>query len=394
MTPMNDNVRKEFKKLNGFDPLEIFKQGSQYFWKTNPAAWQKFVDYRKDLCFRQKKYVLDLMAGVREKKKDFELMLTVIDVTMEPGLADYISEDTAKLFSLQKKYDLTLQIEDPSLFWSGKPERYDTLGEYYKKYVKDISKLVLDCNVMDNHKKGFGGLPSEKPTGAEIRQITYNMDITGSRPAFYSEATLFENDYRNIGSILARDTVLTEENEAQWRVKTPYTVYVRTGKKDLLTKLDGEIWFAGEGDNVMVPAGEHVLSFESEQRYFDLASLKPKLLYLSGELKWANFLNNSVEFSYDSNFVPCYAIFNKRPAKIIVDSKKLSCQILEKDGGFSVKLPAGDHIARIMVGAGVSSLIEKSGVILLSLIIIFGFFTSVIFLGLFMIIQLKRKFAP
>jgi hypothetical protein len=150
-TPMNDTVRREFRKMHGFDPLEIFDQNSIHFWKNSPEDWRKLAAYRKDLCYQLKAAYLDMLKGVKKKKKDFEVMVTAIDTEMEPSLGDYLAQDTGKLLALQKKYGFTLQVEDPSMFWSGKPERYETLGKYYRRFVKDKNRLVLDCNVLDNH---------------------------------------------------------------------------------------------------------------------------------------------------------------------------------------------------------------------------------------------------
>jgi uncharacterized protein YdaL len=390
-TPMNTIVRREFRKLRGFDPIDIFNAQSPHYWQTSPADWQAFAEYRKDLCSRLKIKYLDFLSGIRKSKQDFDIVLTVIDTMMTPSLEDYLAEDMSEVLRMQKKYGLTLQVEDPSTYWSGKPERYSILGAHYRQMIKDDKLLALDCNVLDNHKKGAGDLPAEKPTGEEIRQIVYNMSLNNCRPVFYSEETINENDFSNISAVLARNTVITQDGEMQWKITSPYMVTVRTGKKDLITKLDDQIWFAGEGENVIVPAGEHTLKFEPEPRYFDMASLKPRLHFITADLSWATFFNNAIEFSYSGENTPCYAVISKRPAKISVDGKKTSCEIFEADNGFVVRLPGGSHVVRADIGGGLAYLVETSGVVMFSIIIIFGFVTSVLFLGLFILIRLKRK---
>ena len=390
-TPMNDTVRAAFKKESGFDPLELFKPESSHYWKNNADDWKKFSQYRKELCGRLKRDFIGLLENVKKDKKDFEIMVTAIDVATDPQLSDNLAENTDDLIAMRNKYNFTLQMEDPSNFWKGKPERYSGLGEYYRRLVSGKDSLVLDCNVLDNHKKGDGGLPAEKPTGEEIRQITYNMDITKSRLAFYSEDSMYESDFKNISNILARDAVITQAGDMQWKITAPYMVTIKTGKKNLMTKLNDEPWFASEGENIIIPAGEHTLKFEPEPRYFDIASLRPHLLYISSDLKWANFFGNGMEFSYEGDAAPSYAVINKRPDKVFVDSKKTSCDILEGDNGFSIKLPSGSHVVRVVIGGGFSRLVETSGVMLFSLVFIFGIFTSVLFLGLFAAIQIKRK---
>jgi uncharacterized protein YdaL len=390
-TPMNRVVRADFKKKSGFDPIDLFKADSPYFWKTNDGAWQQFAVYRRDLCTRLKDDYMGLLARVRAKKKDFEIVFTVIDTTFSDRLESYLGEDMSRNLELQKKYGLTFQVEDASPFWSGKPERYAQLGEHYRRFIKGSSRLQLDCNVLGNHPKGSGGLPAEKPTGEEMRQITYNMSLNGCTPVFYSEESINEHDFRNITAVLARDAAVTREGENQWRVSTPSMVTVHTGKKDLLLRLDDEPWFAVNGGDVIVPAGNHVLRFEQEPRYFDMTSLKPRLTYISSDLKWANFFTNAIEFAYDAGPSPCFVIVSKRPGRIIVDDKRISANVEDGENGFAVKLPSGSHSVRMNVGGGIAHLVETSGVVLFSLIIIFGFFASILFIGLFVLIQVKRK---
>ncbi|MGA2090381.1 MAG: polysaccharide deacetylase family protein [Endomicrobiales bacterium] len=391
-TPMNNVVRTTFKEKAGFDPIELFRAESPYYWKTNNAAWTQFAIFRRDLCSHLKEQYLEMLSKVRKKKDTFEIIVTFIDTSLAPNLEYFLAEDMQRTIQLQKKYDVTLQVEDSSPFWSGKPERYAYLGAFYRKLVKDPSRLQLDCNVLDSHKQGEGGLPAEKPTGEEMRQITYNMVLPGCRPVFYSEETIHESDFRNISTVLARDTTISSTSDNQWKVTTPSMVTVYAGKKNLITYLDNEPWFAMEGESIIVPGGEHTLTFAPEPRYFDMNSLHPRLSYISADLKWANFISNAIEFAYDAGPAPCLIVVNKRPSKIFVDDKKISFTVNEADHGFSIKLPGGTHSVHLSMGGGVAFIIESSGVVIFSLIIIFGFFASILFIGLFVLIQIKRKY--
>ena len=171
-------------KKGGFDPIYLFNPSSFHYWKKNSNDWHAFADYRKDLCCRLKTYFLDFLSGIRTKKQDFELMLTVIDVSLTPELSDYIGENTFNALKLQKQYNLTLQVEDQSNCWGATPDRYDKMGKSYRKYVKVPYQLLFDCNVVDSHVDGYGGFPSVKPSGEEIRQIAYNMSLSRGRPGF------------------------------------------------------------------------------------------------------------------------------------------------------------------------------------------------------------------
>jgi len=340
-TPMNNIVRNEFKHLSGFDPVLLFNKKDGHYWKKDTASWKMFASYRKTLCFRLKKYFLDFLTNVKNKKENFELMLTVIDVSMTPELSDNIAENTQNTLSLYTIYDITMQIEDPSNCWGLTPDRYRKLGQFYRDIIKDKNKLVFDCNVVNSHEKGFGGFPAEKPTGEEIRQIVYNMSLSDSRPAFYSEDAINENDFHNINSVLARGVKIIEKSPSKWKITTVSTVSVNTGKKDLFVKLDNKVWFAGDDDFVILPEGEHILNF-SNTAFKNINTIE--IRSISGELKQADFTDKKLEFSYSEEMNSCYIIINNLPAQIYIDNKKTDCEIYKnKPSEYSIKLPKGTH---------------------------------------------------
>jgi hypothetical protein len=347
-TPMNDLVRSEFKKTGGFDPLELFHQASTHYWKQNTGDWKKFAAYRRELCNRLKTEYLDVLSGVRKEKKDFEIIICAIDASMAPQLEDNISEDTKYLLALQKKYHLTLQVEDEWLFWPGKPERYAQLGAYYRNYIKEGPRLEIDLNVVDNHPEGAGGLPSQKPTGEEIRQVVYNMDLYDARPVFYAEDTLYDHDFRNINLVLARRASITRKTAREWEITTPFMVTVH-GKRNSDVWLDGEPWFAVENDDVIVPAGKHTLRFAPEAIGRAMAAVRPGLRYISGELQWARFPANLIEFAYREDTSSCYALVSGRPDVIYIDNKRAACAVYAAEGNYSIKLPGGVHSVRVVV---------------------------------------------
>ena len=341
-TPMNNVVREEFKKQAGFDPIYIFDTKSPHYWKQNKADWRTFADYRKNLCFRIKTHILDCLSNVKRKKKDFEVVLTVIDVSITPEVSDNIGEDTKNTLLLCKKFDISLQSEDPSSCWGLTPERYDKMGNLYRKDIKEKNKLIFDCNVVSAHEQGFGGFPSEIPSGEEIRQIAHNMALHEARPCFYSEDALYERDFKNISTVLANRAKITTESENQWNVKTPYTIILKTGSYNV--KLDGKEWFAGDSINVIVPVGEHTLTFFESKENFN----RLRISNISGELQSAKFENNTVEFSYSEDFIPCYVTINKEPISISIDNQITQCTIYSNNPHeFTLRLPQGKHVAKI-----------------------------------------------
>lgn len=343
-TPMNQLVRSQFKKQSGFDPVELFNLESSHYWKKNPGNWKTFANYRKKLCFQLKDEFLGFLTQIQERKKDFEVMLTVLDVSLTPELSDFIAEDTQNTLKLYKKYNTTMQIEDPSNCWGLTPGRYVKMGDYYRKYIKEPNKLLFDCNVVGSHEMGEGGFAAEKPTGEEIRQITYNMSKHINRPVFYSEDAINQNDWLNISNTLARDTKITATSPGSWTINTKHTIIIHAGLTGALLKLDGKSWFACNNDEVIVPKGLHVLTIDKSPETIPFASI----ISISGELISADFKNKEIEFSYSEDIVPCYVTINKHPVSITVDNRKTDCTVFKNTNSeYTVKLPAGTHKVRL-----------------------------------------------
>jgi hypothetical protein len=344
-TPMNTIVREEFKKQAGFDPIDLFDTKGSHYWKQNNKDWKTFANYRKNLCFRIKSHVLDYLTTVQNRKKDFELVLTVIDVSLTPEVSDNIGEDTQNTLALCKKYDITLQEEDPSSCWGLTPERYDKLGRLYRKSIKGRNKLVFDCNVVIAHEKGEGGFPSELPSGEELRQIAYNMDLHDVRPCFYSEDAINVRDFQNISTVLANKAIITEDQSNQWSIQTPYTVVLNTGNRGYAIQLDGKKWLAGDSANVIVPEGNHQIKFLLPANGQD----KFRISNISGELLSAKFWDNELEFSYNEDSNACYVTVNKQPSQILIDNQVATREVFHNDEQeFIIKLPKGKHVVKIM----------------------------------------------
>jgi len=337
-TPMNTIVRNEFKQKSGFDPIDLFNPQSSNYWKTNKKSWRLFADYRKDLSYRLKCQFIAFLNSVKSRKTGFDVMMTGIDVSLQPTESDNIGESTEYTLELYKKYGITLQIEDPSNCWGSGPERYAELGTLYRKTVKDENRLVFDCNVVGSHEKGYGGFPSEKPSGEEIRQIAYNMAVHNVRPAFYAEDGVSLIDFKNISTVLASTAQISYENKNEWNITCPFTILINTGSKNCSLLLDGKPWLAGKNGKTIIPKGKHILRCDTIHSPINAIAL----LTISGELESALFSKDKLEFSYSEDITTCYAIINKKPKAILIDGKESKCLILEGKE-FVLKLPQGKH---------------------------------------------------
>ncbi len=339
-TPMNLQVRNQFKKQAGFDPVELFDTTGSHYWQHHPTDWRTYADYRKNLLLQLKQHFLGFLTQIQKQKKDYEIMLTVLDVSLTPELSDFIGEDTRNTLKLYKQFGLTMQIEDPSNCWGLTPERYEKMGIKYRQYIKAPNKLLFDCNVVGSHEKGEGGFPAEKPTGEEIRQITFNMLTNIGRPVFYSEDAINMNDWENISQTLAGDTKIKMIQPDTWIISAKNTVIIHTGIPDARLELDGQPWYAVEGDAVIIPRGIHKLALDTGPS----SKNTNRILAVSGELLSADFRQNGIAFSYSEDIVSCYVTIDRQPLSILVDGHRLNCEVLKNAASaFTLKLPAGTH---------------------------------------------------
>lgn len=339
-TPMNSIVRKDFSKIAKFDPKLFFEKNSKHYWKKDTTNWRKFLDYRKEICFQLKRKHVAFFDSIRQKDGDFEIMATVIDVCLTPEIADFIAESTANSLALQKEFNISLQIEDPSNCWGSTPDRYKKLGEFYRKHITEDEKLIFDCNVVGSHTKGYGGFPSEKPTGEEIRQITYNMSLENARPAFYAEDAIRKLDYKNISHTLARNVQIKQLEPNKWQINTPNSVFINTHKSKISALLNKAEWLAIDSGAVLLPKGEHELILFTP----DIQTPKFRLLNISGELLFASFLPKTINISYAEEASACYATLNQKPDLVFVDDIQISPKLNSKSTkNFVVKLPKGKH---------------------------------------------------
>lgn len=128
-TPMNDDVRQEFKRTGGgFDPKLLFDPASSYSAAKNPQGLRTFLDFRAGLASRMQADWLDVIDRTRSSKPYLDVVLTHIDDRFEPGIRDALGADVARSLPLIQARHSTLLVEDPATLWDLGAERYSKLA--------------------------------------------------------------------------------------------------------------------------------------------------------------------------------------------------------------------------------------------------------------------------
>lgn len=170
-TPMNDDVRREFAQVGGFDPKLLFDPGSPYLAVKNPQALRKFLDYRAQLASRMQGDWLDVIDKLKTTKPYLDVVLTHIDDRFEPGIRDALGADVARSLPLIQARRSTLLVEDPATLWNLGPERYAKLAQKYKELTPDSSRFAIDINVVERYQEVY---PTKKQTGVELLELVHS----------------------------------------------------------------------------------------------------------------------------------------------------------------------------------------------------------------------------
>ncbi len=142
-------------------------------------AWLRF---RRELVTRLDR---EIVQRVRSLDPSLDVVLTVIDDTLDPKLAERIGSDVSALAQVARDTGASLQIEDPYTTWTRGPARYVVLDRRVAGLGRP-RRTFLDVNVVRREY----AYPTPTMTGAELDLSVAAAGRTSGRIALYSAATL------------------------------------------------------------------------------------------------------------------------------------------------------------------------------------------------------------
>ncbi len=325
-TPMNDQVRAEFKSTNGFDPKLLFAAGSPYAAATHPEALRNFLDFRAELASRMQREWLQTIDQSRAVKPYLDVVLTHIDDRFEPGIRDELGADVARTLPLIEKRKSTLLVEDPATLWALGPERYARLAGKYQQIAADRERLAVDINVVERYQDVY---PTKKQTGVELLELVHQAAVSFGRVAIYFENSLEKQD------LLLLPAAATS---AQVREHGPDEIDVDARETTRVAwqgpvEMDGKIWPVQDDGFVLAPSGKHRLSAAVE---------KPTLTIrdFNGEIRSALASDKQIDVSYESR-TRAIAVLSSTVARVEVDGEAYGAYA---GGAGAILLPSGQHV--------------------------------------------------
>ena len=339
--PFTPSAIAEFKRLAGFDPLELVDPSSGHFWKRDSAALDQFYRYRTSVNNRLLRQVVNFLETIRKKdKRDWELIHTIVDNSLHPEFDYLLGFDQRSTLSLIRTYNVTLNVEDPYMEWLQPPDRYRRLRNTLAALIPDRPAMI-DINVVPTHPTSQTAFATEQPTGIEVLQQLQHAGERGGRVCVYCESSVFTSDWQLVPHTMTAGASAVKTKEG-WTVRSPATVTLNISHLSSGVLVDGRRWPCVGPDGVVLPAGKHRISLEPESRTSSLTGEELNLYSLTDELIDCRATGAGLDLKYRS-FARCLLTFNMAPKSVLVDGLPANPTVLKADGGYVVIAPSGSH---------------------------------------------------
>ncbi|MDQ7825613.1 MAG: polysaccharide deacetylase family protein [Candidatus Eremiobacteraeota bacterium] len=335
MAPFHPSAQKAFKSAWKFDMRELFNDRSPHYWGKNPKSMEAFYQFREDLVTALHRDMLIFLNEIKEKKGDFDIVVTVVDSIKTPVIRNLWGVNARRIIPLMEEYPFTLSVEDPQIMWNRPPDRYRDLCKAYLDAGVPFDRLAMDLNIVDVHtqKDGFA---CRRQTGAELFSILRNASQGGLRVVAYAESSIPEGDMPF----------------CQYALSAPEGAVFPSPSKDLIEPIKIK-WASGDLLMIDERGGEAFIDYMSPTR--------------------------------------CYIALNKEPRSIWVDDTRHDEVPLMGTGEYIVALPTGSRKVKIVGEGRISFDVEVISYHEARFIVLFGSAACGILLVLYLYHRVGRR---
>src|SRR5579862_9482098 len=328
-TPMNDDVRSEFRQSEGFDPVELFRTASPHYYAKNSTGLGRFLEYRSELVRRQQAEWIGQIEAIRRIKPQLDLTLTQVDDRFDTTMREKIGADVSRVLPMLGQHDFTFLIEDPATIWNLGPQRYPQIAARYNALTVAQEKLAIDINVVERYQDVY---PTKQQTGAELFQLVHVAAQSFARVALYFENSILTPDLPLLASAAA-SVDKAEQNGSRLVIESHNGVGVLWQGPALV---NGRLWPVHSDTMLWLPSGPNVI----EPAPKDSAL---RMVDFNGDLRSASVVGDGLRFSYGSS-ARAIALLNARPSRVEIDGARRDFELRESSTGFVLTLPRGEHV--------------------------------------------------
>src|SRR5262249_22140290 len=141
-TPMNADVRAQFARKNGFDPIELFRS------RQNETSRRLFLEFRAELARQIQQEWVGELEGLRQQKPYLDVVLTHVDDRFDSHMRDAVGADAARILPFLAGHSVTMLVEDPATVWNLGAARYKAIAEQYRTLTSREDRLAIDLNIV------------------------------------------------------------------------------------------------------------------------------------------------------------------------------------------------------------------------------------------------------
>ena len=382
-TPLNADVRGEFARLHGVDPLEFFDPASPRHWRRDRAGFERFLDFRCRLTRDLHDFFLgEVERAGRARGRDMEVIVTALDTLRHPRVREQCGIDSRDIVALMKRHRFTLQVEDPASSWVNPPDRYREYLRAYEPLLPDLRRLMFDINVTPRAGSAERGLPSPLAAGSELATTFYHAACASGRVGVYAESTVHPFDMDLLPFVMGGDVTLRREDRG-FRVdsRQPFTLLV--GAAGMRPLLDGQPWPFYDRSRVYLPSGRRRLTF-ARPGLLDDPELSPRLSF-SGDIFDLTVSGGAFSLRYLSS-TPAILGFSRPPERVRLDGRSLDIAA----GAESLVLERGAHRLEIYAQSRSRRAIEVVGFLSSNAFLIIGGASLLLLLLLYLLSRRRR----
>jgi len=322
-TPMNDDVRSQFRRAGGFDPIELFHD------RKDAPSQRAFLDFRAKLARDTQQEWLAEIEKMRRTRNYLDIVLTHVDDRLDTTMRDAIGADSAQVLPLMEHQSFTFMVEDPATVWNMPPQRYEEIARRYLPEATEPQRLAIDLNIVDRYQNVY---PTKQQTGTELFEVVHSAAGAFARVALYFENSILSPDLALLPASAAVVSRI-ERLGPKLVVNSPHGVGLRWSGPAMV---DGQPWPALNDSLMFLPAGAHTVEAGTQ-------ILPVRLIDFNGELTSAQILAGGLEISYKSS-ARALAVLNRKPVRLDVDGAECPP---DAAGPTAIFLPRGQHIVTI-----------------------------------------------
>lgn len=305
-TPMNDDVRAQFRAQSGWDPIEIWHG------RSDAASLRQFLDFRAGLAQRMQEDWLNTVESFRRFRPSLDIVLTHVDDRFDTGMKDSIGADAARVLPLLDAHAFSFLIEDPATVWNLGPQRYPEIAKRYQPLTTHGEKLAIDINIVDRYQDVY---PTKQQTGTELFELVHMASTAFPRVALYFENSILKPDLDLLASASAVVTAYARDKR-RIALQSPHDVELKWPAEEGAL-VDGKPWPMQSAAVIRLPRGSHEIEPAPKREGISVIDLNAQLRAAGVES------GKRIGFEYSSNS-RAIARFDRKPSRIEVDGVPVS----------------------------------------------------------------------